>query len=294
MTYSRALLCAATAIGGLGIALTGCGGKRADTEHASARPSAASASAVFRIPSDTEVRDSAVRASAQRGRMLLRHTRDSLPRYATADLACVSCHPRDGSQANAMPWVGVYARYPQYRSRTGAVTTIEDRINDCFRRSMNGRALPAESQAMRDIVAYMASLSIGFPVWRDVAGQGLPKMTPRAGSVGHGAAVYVEQCARCHGADGGGMGSVAPPLWGARSFNIGAGMARLRTAAAFVRYNMPADRPGTLTDQDAFDVAAYIVSRPRPDFIGKEQDWPHGDAPPDVAYPTRAARSPQR
>ena len=45
-------------------------------------------------------------------------------------------------------------------------------------------------------------------------------------------------------------------------------MARLRTAAAFLRYNMPVDRAVSLTDQQAFDVAAYLVSRPRPDFAG--------------------------
>jgi thiosulfate dehydrogenase len=67
-------------------------------------------------------------------------------------------------------------------------------------------------------------------------------------------------------------------------------MARLRTAAAFIRHNMPADMRGTLTDQQAFDLAAYVVSRPRPDFAGKAQDWPYGDPPPDVAYPTAAGR----
>jgi thiosulfate dehydrogenase len=82
---------------------------------------------------------------------------------------------------------------------------------------------------------------------------------------------------------------VAPPLWGPRSFNIGAGMARARTAASFIRDNMPFDLPGSLTDQQAFDVAAFVVAQPRPDYPGKELDWPRGDAPPDVAYPTRAA-----
>jgi thiosulfate dehydrogenase len=66
-------------------------------------------------------------------------------------------------------------------------------------------------------------------------------------------------------------------------------MARLRTAAAFIRYNMPNDRAVELNDQQAFDVAAYVVSRPRPDFARKAADWPKGDPPPDVAYPTRAA-----
>jgi thiosulfate dehydrogenase len=80
-----------------------------------------------------------------------------------------------------------------------------------------------------------------------------------------------------------------PPLWGPDSYTIGAGMARLRTAASFIRYNMPFDTPGILTDQQAFDVAAYVVSQSRPDFGPKALDWPNGDPPPDVAYPTNAA-----
>jgi thiosulfate dehydrogenase len=95
-------------------------------------------------------------------------------------------------------------------------------------------------------------------------------------------------CASCPGIDGQGP-PLAPPTWGPRSFNIGAGMARIRTAAGFIRHNMPFDRPGTLTDQEAIDVAAYLVSRPRPDLPGKENDWPAGGAPPDVAYPVRSA-----
>ena len=83
---------------------------------------------------------------------------------------------------------------------------------------------------------------------------------------------------------------IAPPLWGPQSFNVGAGMARLRTAAAFIRHNMPFDRPGSLTDQQAIDVAAYVVAQPRPDFAGKERDWPEGGAPPDVAYQTEYQR----
>jgi thiosulfate dehydrogenase len=123
-----------------------------------------------------------------------------------------------------------------------------------------------------------------------VEGAGLAKLTPLPGDSARGREIFATTCTRCHGAEGQGT-ALAPPLWGAGSFNIGAGMARLRTAAAFIRHNMPFDRPGTLSDQQAFDVAAFIVSRPRPDLAGKENDWPNGDAPPDVAYPTHTARA---
>lgn len=186
-----------------------------------------------------------------------------------------------------MPLVGVYSRFPQYRARSGHVDLIEDRINDCLERSMNGRALDRASADMRDIVAYLAFLSRGVPAGAWVDGQGVPALEPLAGDTARGARVYAGGCVSCHGADGGGT-PVAPPLWGPRSYNIGAGMARVRTAAAFIRSAMPQSNPGSLTPQQAYDLAAYVNSKPRPDFARKELDWPNGDAPPDIAYTTKA------
>ena len=240
----------------------------------------------LRVPADSEIADTVIRRSMARGRALMRDTRDSLPAHVGNRLRCVSCHFEDGTQADAMPWIGVYARFPQYRSRSGTVNLLEDRINDCFERSMNGRALERDGRDMRDIIAFMAFLSMGVPVGAEVVGQGIPRLAPLAGDTVRGAGIYAARCASCHGARGEGT-TVATPLWGSESWNIGAGMARVRTAAAFIRQLMPRDRPGSLSDQEAFDVAAYINSRPRPDFAGKERDWPNGDPPPDVAYPTR-------
>lgn len=196
----------------------------------------------------------------------------------------------DGTVADAMPLVGAYSRFPQYRARSGKVDLLEDRINDCFERSMNGRALDRKGAEMRDMVAYIAFLSRGFPVGIDMEGQGVPKLEPLPGDSSRGKDLYDARCVACHGANGEGT-NAAPPLWGPRSYNIGAGMARVRTAAAFIRQLMPRDRPGSLTPQQAFDLAVYINSRPRPDFRGKERDWPHGGAPPDVAYATLSAAS---
>ncbi|MGQ0539839.1 MAG: c-type cytochrome, partial [Gemmatimonadaceae bacterium] len=187
-------------------------------------------------------------------------------------------------------WVGVYSRFPQYRSRTGYVQIIEDRINDCFKRSMNGRGLAPESRDMRDIINYFAFLSLGYPVGAEMAGQSIPRVAPRTGSQSAGKAIFADKCAVCHGVNGEGT-AAAPPVWGPQSYNIGAGMARVRTAAAFIKQVMPLNAPRSLSDQEAYDVATYINSRPRPDFRGKERDWPRGDPPPDVAYPTTAARA---
>jgi thiosulfate dehydrogenase len=286
----------AVLLGVLGLSLVSCsrpdpsGAGGAQAAAPAAPPPAKTAELVVPLhaPNDSSIPSGALGASVRRGRALLAATHDSLPAFAPSKLRCVSCHLDEGRRANASPFVGVYARYPNYNARSGHPYTIQDRINDCFRRSLNGRALPAGSSDMRDMVVYFAWMSRGVPVGAAVEGQGLPKLTPLVGDTARGHALFGEQCARCHGADGGGT-AVAPPLWGRGSFNIGAGMSRLRTAAAFIRYNMPFDRPGSLTDQQAFDVAAFVTARPRPDFAGKENDWPNGDAPPDVAYPTRAA-----
>jgi thiosulfate dehydrogenase len=242
----------------------------------------------FRVPDESEIKDSVTLASIRRGRALIHSTRDSLPRHVGAALACASCHAADGTQANAMPLVGAYSRFPQYRARSGYVDLLENRINDCFERSMNGKALDMEGRDMRDMVTYIAFLSRGYPPGREMEGQAVPKLDPLPGDSARGREVFAARCVACHGADGNGS-AVAPPLWGDRSYNIGAGMARIRTAAAFIHQLMPRDRPGSLTPQQAFDVATYINTRPRPDFRGKELDWPDGGAPPDVAYPTLAA-----
>lgn len=231
-------------------------------------------------------------SSVRRGHALLTATRDSLPGHVGNNLRCTSCHLNDGRQPDGIPWIGVTARYPQYRSRDDAVSTIEDRVNDCFQRSMNGSAIPTDSRDMRDMVAYMASLSADSPADGKVAGQGLPAMQPLPPDTTRGAQLFASTCVACHGDHGQGT-VVAPALWGAQSYNIGAGMARVRTAASFIRHNMPYGN-ATLTDQQAFDVAAYIDSRPRPDFPGKEKDWPRGDAPPDLPYATFGGSGPTR
>ncbi len=243
----------------------------------------------FRVPDESEVLDTVVLRSVRRGKALLNHTRDSLPTHVGNALVCTNCHQQSGTLKNGMGWVGVYARFPQYRSRAGATQLIEDRVNDCFKRSLNGKALVPESRDMRDIVAYLAFLSTGYPVGAETEGQGLPKLEPLKGDTVRGGAVFAARCVRCHGAQGQGN-TIAPPLWGNRSYNIGAGMARVRTAASFVKHWMPQDSAGVLSAQEAFDVATFINAKPRPDLKGKEADWPHGDPPPDVAYPTRAAQ----
>ena len=223
----------------------------------------------------------------RRGRAILLATRESLPAHVGNTLRCTSCH-LDGGRRETGSWVGVFARYPQYRARSGVVETIEYRVNDCFRRSMNGAAIDPAGSDMRDIVAYFAFLSQGVAVALPdpTRASRLQRWNGFTADTAAGARVLSASCAKCHGTAGEGT-TAAPPVWGPHSYNIGAGMSRVRTAAEFISRNMPFDAPGSLTDSAAFNVAAYVNAQRRPDFRGKEHDWPNGDPPPDVAYPTR-------
>ena len=257
-----------------------CGGPEASP--------AAAQRILLRGPADSLIPEGPLGASIRRGRALLAATRDSLPTHVGNTLRCVSCHLDDGRRQSGGSWVGVYVRYPQYRSRSATVETIEYRVNDCFRRSMNGAPIASDGPDMRDIVSYFWFLARDVPVAPvPPSSSRVAKWTALVPDTAAGARVYTATCARCHGPAGDGT-AVAPPLWGPQSYNIGAGMSRLRTAAAFISENMPFDQPGSLTDQQAIDAAAFVNAQPRPDFPDKIHDWPNGDAPPDVAYPTHA------
>jgi thiosulfate dehydrogenase len=210
---------------------------------------------------------------------------DSTKRFTGNNLACQNCHLQGATQPYAMPLVGVWGQFPQYRAREGAVDTLEDRVNGCMERSMNGRALPLGSPEMRAFSAYMRWLSTGIPDGAKLVGAGTLQIREpaRAADLAHGAEIFSATCAACHGADGlgqraqSGAGYQFPPLWGPDSFNNGAGMSRLLTAAAYARHNMPLGTTYTapvLTDEEAYDVAAYVVGQTRPEKANLDKDFP--------------------
>ena len=235
----------------------------------------------------------ALGVSIRRGRALLAATHDSLPEFAPSALRCTSCHMNDGRKIGAVPLYGSYARYPQFNNRAGGVVSIEDRVNFCFTRSLAGWKLPNTSTEMRDIVAYLAFLSRSIPAGTDPAGTLLKPMPGGRGDSTRGVELFAANCARCHGPDALGT-PIAPPLWGPRSFSIAASMAREERAAAFIKHNMPMDKPGSLSDQQSYDVAAYITSLPRTDLPEKEKDYPGVKAPADVPYRTTSGHVPSR
>jgi thiosulfate dehydrogenase len=269
-------------------------------EPAAERPAATDAAAGFdeaawTPPAESDIPDDSLGASIRRGLHLLRFTPESLPQFATSAMRCTSCHQQDGVKLSAGSLTGVYSRFPQYLNRTGAVIGLTDRINYCFTRSLAGNALPSGSREMTDILAYLAFISRDVPSGVHLSTASMPKMPVELeGDAGRGRELYVQKtCNACHGADGEGVGPL-PPLWGQRSFAIGASMARIERAASFIYHNMPQSAPGSLTHQEAWDLAAYVTSQPRPDSPGKEDDWPLGGSPKDVPYDLKSGHRAHR
>lgn len=224
---------------------------------------------------------------------------DPSQRFAGNNLACADCHLDAGLKKFGLPLVAASADYPAYRVRLGAVVSLPDRLNACMTRSMNGRPMPADARPMQALVAYLGELSTNIPADAKIAGGGagaMPELTRAADPV-KGETVFAQVCAECHRRDGLGVrhnpadpsfGYSVPPLWGPDSFNDGAGMARLITQANFVHNNMPNGTSWVMPQvsvEESWDVAAYVISQPRPARASIDTDFPDLlTKPVDAAY----------
>lgn len=200
------------------------------------------------------------------GRELIVHTRAHLGQYVVAGMDCQACHVNAGTKPLGGSFVGIAAQFPQWNERANRFIALQDRLAECFLYSMNGRPPPYDGREMLAMVAYITYLSRGAQI--DATADPhvrLASISLGKPDIAHGRVVYTQKCSACHGAGGQGAGPY-PPLWGPGSFNGGAGMRRLRTMAGFVRYNMPASAPGSLSDREAFDVSAYVLMHGRPKF----------------------------
>lgn len=202
--------------------------------------------------------------SIRRGKLLFDETPLYAQKFTRAQISCSGCHSAGGIQPFAAPMVGLTQLFPMYNQRAGRVISLQERIQECFVRSENGNPLDPKGQPMQDLVKYIAWLSTPQPDHRAFHGRGFLPLTPMHPDPNRGQAIYASQCAGCHGAEGQGKPYVFPPLWGPQSFNNGAGMNDLSKMAQFVHHNMPQNRMGTLSIQQAWDVSAFIHAQPRP------------------------------
>lgn len=224
------------------------------------------------------------------GRDLIVHTSgyfgpDGIIAQTSNGMNCQNCHLQGGAKPWGNNYGAVSSTYPKFRDRSGSIETISRRVNDCFERSLNGEAIDSDGREMQAIVAYMKWLGKDVNKGEVPKGSGITNLPylNRAADPEKGATVYTAKCQSCHGANGEGMpnfgaaGYAAPPLWGANSYNNGAGLYRLSRFAGYVKDNMPfkqaTHQHPAISDEEAWDVAAFVNSQPRPQK-DLSKDWP--------------------
>lgn len=225
------------------------------------------------------------------GKQLIEHTASFIgPLGKVGSLSngmnCQNCHLKAGTVPLGNNYFAVAATYPKFRERSGKIESIEKRVNDCIERSLNGKKLDSTSREMSAMVAYIKWVGKDVPKKTKPRGSGLAELKnlDRAADPAKGKTVFEQNCARCHGTQGEGMREQNdltewkyPPLWGENSYNIGAGLFRLSRFASYVKMNMPNDisnyNQPFLSDEEAWDVAAYVNSMPRPSK-DLSMDWP--------------------
>jgi len=204
----------------------------------------------------------------------------------TNGMNCQNCHLNGGTVPWGNNYSAVYSTYPKLRARSGGLETIPKRVNDCIQRSLNGsQPIDSNSKEMQAIIAYIKWLGDGIPQNHSPKGSGIMLIPylDRAADPQKGMTVFINKCQRCHGSDGqgqkntDGIGYKYPPLWGQNSYTIAAGLFRISRFAGYVKNNMPFGEVEyhnpQLTDEEAWDVAAFVNSQPRPSKVFKE-DWP--------------------
>ena len=225
---------------------------------------------MFAPPPESAIPANAFGDEVRAGEQIFRDPAAHAGRYVGNDLRCSNCHLDAGRLAGSAPMWAAYVSYPAFREKNDQVNSFEQRLQGCFRYSMNGKVPPLGDPVLVALETYSYFLAKGLPTGEEPAGRGFPDLPKPAMAPDYdrGAGVYAQNCAACHGADGAGQKSagkmVFPPLWGARSYNWGAGMASIKNAAGFIRANMPFGQAGSLTPQQAWDVGAYIDSQVRP------------------------------
>lgn len=223
------------------------------------------------------------------GRALIANTAAYLgPRGSVASLSngmnCQNCHLNAGTKLYGSNFALVASSYPKYRDRSGRMESVEFRINECMERSMNGKKLDSLSREMQAMVAYLKWVGKDIKKGTRPAGTGVDELPllDRAANAANGHIIYLSKCKICHGATGEGtpapdsIGYSYPPLWGENSYNVSAGLYRITRLVHFIKHNMPYNplQPAQeLTGEEAWDVAAFVISMPRPKKFFPN-DWP--------------------
>jgi thiosulfate dehydrogenase len=237
----------------------------ASKEESSAKQTAPLFDAVFSRPSPDTIPGGQQGEQIRLGYEIVVRTHEYATNYVGNALTCTNCHLDAGLDPNAASFVGLSRVYPELNAGAARPITLADRVNDCFERNLNGKRLPPNSSNLHAVIAYIDWLSHDIPSGSAVQWRGMPRIqTSRVPDPINGKKVFKNRCVLCHGTDGQGT-MMAPPVWGQKSYTTGSEMARNSVAASFIKANMPRTRGWALSDNDAYDVAAYINSQPRPE-----------------------------
>jgi thiosulfate dehydrogenase len=202
----------------------------------------------------------------KRGEEIFAKTAKMLPAFVGDGLSCSNCHLKEGRTPFGLSLVGVVNRYPRYTKRDRRIINLRQRIEECFERSEQGHDIPMDGKAMNDLLAYLKFISKNTPPGTIAYGYGLIPLKPNISpNLKNGRKLYFEKCALCHGKNEE-VSQTVPPLWGNASFPWGAGMSKLPKLTRFIYANMPYGSGFSLTLEEAQDVAAFILSHPRPIF----------------------------
>lgn len=223
---------------------------------------------------DPELAPPDIREKVLLGYHIMLDTKKYAKEYCGNNVSCKNCHFGAGitlgEKNGGISLIGVTGAYPQYSQRSKKMITLAERLNNCFMRSMNGKPLPMNSPEMEALLTYLEWISCEVSHVKNIPWLGLDDLQSKhKPDAKHGEIVYKDHCAICHQPDGSGAAGI-PPLWGPHSFNSGAGMSTMPMLSSFVYSNMPYQE-ACLTEEEALDVAAYVISKPRPKFTPPPQ-----------------------
>ena len=270
--------------------LSGCGEKKESSGTTNASPVTPKVdTTLWAAPDTASLGNSENDELIKYGKKLIANTSFYLGPHGTVahlsnGMNCQNCHLNAGTKPYGNNYSAVAANYPKFRDRSGSIESIYKRVNDCMERSLGGQDLDTLSREMQAIKAYITWLGKDVPKATKPLGSGLTELAylDQAADPELGKAVFQTKCVSCHGDNGQGKLNTDnttyqyPPLWGPHSYTLAAGLFRLSRLAGYVKSNMPFGVDYTnaqLSDEDAWNVAAYVNSQPRP-TKDISKDWP--------------------
>jgi thiosulfate dehydrogenase len=242
----------------------------------------------WKAPDSTAIPPGEAGKMIRYGKELITHTANYFgPKGSIAQISngmnCQNCHLDGGSRLFGNNYSVFMATYPKWSDRGGKLQPATGRIRDCFIRSLAGQSPDTTGYEVRAMLAYMKWMGRGIKTGQKLFGTSTEKLDyiARAADPVKGKMVFISKCKVCHGIDGQGLlaadkkSYTYPPLWGWHSYNDGAGIYRVSNLAGFVKNNMPFGatyQNPQLTNEQAWDVAAFVDSQPRPHY-DQSKDW---------------------